>query len=361
MVENNLHKIRRAEPSDASGLVALVKSGMLGYPFEAVYDLEAVTNTLLSPSDYRAVSVDEQGQIVGTAVLGDFGEYMQEIKRVIVDPRLRRNGVASELTMHLVNVARMSQVIPWMDARADQPGMQKAGLRAGLSALSLEMGKHCVYFHLDENGVQIGPGRESMVHITSLTSNLSDLASGLSGWPLDLVEGLVANLEGAFSPSPKKNDVVVEKIPSASTVRQRIELELSILTRSGVKVTELSNPDLSVVSLGSLKMLVVKPDSSGFLIGGLSASLPLMVQLGHSIGLQVITTYVDVAETSSIELLRRSKMKPTMVKLNQKTIDEKIVWQVGWRSTAHGFDNCLHTIKLNDEIEAQIKNLIAKI
>lgn len=114
---------------------------MPGYPFESVYDPEMVARSLINPSDYRAVSVDGCGRIVGTAVLGDTGEYMQEIKRVVVDPQLRRNGVASELTMHLVNVARMSRVVPWMDARADQLGMQKAGLRAGLSALSLEIGK----------------------------------------------------------------------------------------------------------------------------------------------------------------------------------------------------------------------------
>lgn len=361
MVENNLHKIRRAEPSDADGLVALVKNGMPGYPFEAVYDLDAVAKTLVLSSDYRAVSVDEHGQIIGTAVLGNAGEYMQEIKRVVVDPRLRRNGVASELTMHLAKVARTSQVAPWMDARADQPGMQKAGLRAGLSALSLEMGKHCVYFHLNESGIQIGPGRETMVHITSLTPDLSDLAAGLFAWPLDLVEELVANLEGAFSPALKKIEVVGEKIPSAAAVKERIESELINLARSGVKVSGLSNPDLSMVTLGSLATLVVKPDSSGFLLGGLSADLPLMIQLGHSVGLQVITTYVDVTETSLIELLRRSKMKPTMVRLNQKTAEDKVVWQVGWRSTANGFDDCLHTVNLDDEVKAQVKNLIDKI
>lgn len=361
MVENNLHKIRRAEPGDAAGLVALVKNGMPGYPFESVYDAEAVRRSLISPVDHRIVSVDDQGLIIGTAVLGETGEYMQEIKRVVVDPVLRRNGVASELTIHLVGLARERQVVPWMDARADQLGMQRAGLRAGLTALSLEMGKHCVYVHQDRDGVQIGPGRETMVHITSLTPDLADLASGLSVWPLDLVEQLIANMESAFSPASKKMEVVNQLISSASEVKQSIETELRKIAGGDLEVVQLANHDLSVLSLGSLKMLVVKPDSSGFLMGEPSADLPQMIQMGHAVGLQVITAYVNIAEISATDLLRRSTMKPSMLRLNQKSTNEKVEWQVGWRSTANGFDDCLHTVNLDDEVVTQINKLISKI
>ena len=84
MVEQ-LHKIRRAQPGDEAGLVELVTKGMPGYPFESVYDVNLMRASLIFPTDYRVVSIDVFGQIVGTAVLGNLGDYMQEIKRVVVD------------------------------------------------------------------------------------------------------------------------------------------------------------------------------------------------------------------------------------------------------------------------------------
>ena len=184
---------------------------------------------MIFPTDYRVVSIDVFGQIVGTAVLGNLGDYMQEIKRVVVDPSLRRNGVASEMTKHLVGEANNTGIIPWMDARADQLGMQRAGLKAGLCALSLESGKHCVYHHLDQNGFQIGPGRETMVHITSLTTDLSVLTEELAQWPLILVEQLATNMNQALMPRPKKIEVVNDYLPSAVEVKRRIESELEIM------------------------------------------------------------------------------------------------------------------------------------
>ena len=292
MVEHNRHQIRRAQPEDSPALVELVKRGIPGYPFESVYDTEAVRQSLVSPSDYRVVCLDSDSRIIGTAVLGDAGDYMQEIKRVVVDPALRRNGVASEITTHLVGVARESQVVPWMDARADQLGMQKAGLKAGLKALSLESGKHCVYFHLDNDGVQIGAGRETMVHITSLTPDLRELTDLLSLWPLELVETLVANMEKAYAPQTKNIKAVEERIPTAAIVKQRIETKIEEAVKNGIQVLTLPNPDLSIITLNDTQLLVVKPDASGFVLSDASSELPAMVQLGHALGLQVITVYI---------------------------------------------------------------------
>ena len=248
-----------------------------------------------------------------------------------------------------------------MDARADQLGMQKAGLKAGLKALSLESGKHCVYFHLDNDGVQIGAGRETMVHITSLTPDLRELTDLLSLWPLELVETLVANMEKAYAPQTKNIKAVEERIPTAAIVKQRIETKIEEAVKNGIQVLTLPNPDLSIITLNDTQLLVVKPDASGFVLSDASSELPAMVQLGHALGLQVITVYTDIAQTSKIHTLQNAMMQPAMVRLNQKKSGEKIVWQAGWRSTANRFNECLHSVNIDGEVLSQINNLISNI
>lgn len=74
-----------------------------------------------------------------------------------------------------------------------------------------------------------------------------------------------------------------------------------------------------------------------------------------------IIKFFKMNRTNLIKTLLTSGMSPVMLKLNQQSAGEEITWQVGWRSVANGFDECLHSIDLNKEVEAQIKNLIAKI
>lgn len=353
--------IRKSHVSDSEGLVELVRKGMRGYPFESVYDLDEMRRSLQNPNDYRIVSVDETGRIVATAVLGDSGDYMQEIKRVVVDPDFRGRRVATSLTTYLTEYAVENGIVPWLDARGCQLGMQKAGFNAGYQALSLEIGKHCVYFHVDkETGLlEVGPGRETMVHMTFLKGNLRDLAAGLSQWPLDLVEILVGNMEAAFNPQPKKKDAIANFLPSASLVKKRIQSGLDRLRGGNALVNNLTG-DISVVTIGDLTMVVVKPDASGFYFSGVNENLPVMVDLGQELGLQTMTAYIDVDLIRYHDLLRRAGLHPTMVRLDKEK-DGPSTWQVGWRVTANGFYDCLHYVNLDRMVESQIKTLISQI
>lgn len=105
----------------------------------------------------------------------------------------------------------------------------------------------------------------------------------------------------------------------------------------------------------------MKPDASGFLIDGKVDDMPAMVQLGHAIGLCLMTTYVDIVEGGKNESLQRAGMQPAMVRLRQSGPGKKVVWQVGWRSTTPRFDECLHSVNIDDEVSAQINKLISNI
>ena len=78
-------------------------------------------------------------------------------------------------------------------------------------------------------------------------------------------------------------------------------------------------------------------------------------------GLQTITTYIDIAQIGMLDLLVGAGMSPTMIRLNQSEQGTKVIWQVGWRSTANGFGDCLHTINLDGEVIKQIYKLISEI
>lgn len=352
------YQIREARPGDASALVDLVSRGMIGYPFENVYDEESVRGSIQQPNDRRVVAEEDQtGRLIGTAVLGDRNDHMQEIKRVVVDPEVRKNGVATSMTKHLAQLARELRVVSWADARADQPGMQSAALRAGHRATSLETGKHCVYWHLDRNDEhQVGPARETMVHLTSLPVDITVLQRELIHWPEPLVSELLSSLSDALAPQEKDEAIVQRILPSAAEVKRRISENLR---RANVEPTPGS--DVVMVRVGDATMAVILPDASGFVVTPPNADLAKAVALGELIGLQTITTYVDVADLESIPKLQAAGLRPTMLRVWQEKESSRPRWQVGWRKVANHYDQSLHYLRLHADVEEQVTKVIARI
>ncbi|MFZ2153154.1 MAG: GNAT family N-acetyltransferase [Microgenomates group bacterium] len=352
------YKIRPAEPSDAPELVELVKNGMPGYPFESVYREQSVKESIESPTSYRVIA-ERKGKVVGTAVLGETGEYQQEIKRVVVSPTERGNGLASTMTKHLADKATAAGIVPWLDARTREPAMQQAGLSAGMHAMSLEKGKHLVYNHLDSQGQEVGPARETMVNETLLTKDPQELTGGLKRWGHNLLKTLAANMEDSFSPPPKDVSIVNKEIPSAREVKEKIERGIRNLSPSTVQRT--SNPDIVILSEHQTSMVVVTPDASAFVLTKPNVGLKKMVETGEKIGLQTITAYIDIGDIKSQRHLRDADMSPTMVRLNQNKRCEPITYQVGWRKTANSFNQCVDEIKVAPEAERQIRDIIKRI
>lgn len=356
------YEIRPAIPQDAPEIATLVARGMRGYPFESVYDAQATYQDILQGANQRVVAVEHATQtIVGTAVLGDTRNTMQEIKRVVVNPELRGSGIANEMTKWLTQLAQENATIPWVDARGCQPAMQKAALNAGHQAISLETGKHCVYAHQAKDANQeIGPARETMVHLTSLVPNYHELEAALAQWPLDLVTELARSLVTALDPQEKNTSIVDEILPSAAEVKDRILNNLHNLWQPDMKQTKL-NADLALLTLQNDQMVVVAPDASGFVISQPDQNLATLVQVGHEIGLQTVTTYVNANNTQALETLQAARMKPTMLRLWQDTPDLPPTWQVGWRSITEDFEHTLHYLRLHPLVLQQLLNMISRL
>lgn len=134
------YSLRAAQIEDSSQLAEIASVGLPGYPFEYIYNPQAISAEILQGNDHRIVA-DSVGYILlGTAVL-ELGHPMSEIKRVVVSPEMRQNGIAYSMTQYLVDKALRSRLVPWSDVRADQVGMQRAALKSGLLPVSLEQGK----------------------------------------------------------------------------------------------------------------------------------------------------------------------------------------------------------------------------
>ena len=50
-------------------------------------------------------------------------------------------------------------------------------------------------------------------------------------------------------------------------------------------------------------MVVVKPDASGFIVNIDNKGLLPLIEWGHEMGLQTITTYIDIAQIGMLDLL----------------------------------------------------------
>ncbi|MFZ2199223.1 MAG: hypothetical protein WAV40_00330 [Microgenomates group bacterium] len=347
-------QIRQAVPGDAGQLADLAKRGMPGYPFESVYDPSALKIEIASGID-RIVVEDSDKNIRGTAVLGE--GYMAEIKRVLVDPDLRKHHLGQGLTDNLKMKAIKKGVIPWADVRADQIGMQKAAHAYDLRLypISVEAGKHVVYAHKNDSG----PARESMVHMSglSLAQSTNELNSTMCKWSNNYVRRLVDNMADSLVSQDKDIDLVKSVLPSASIVKDRIEKNIQ---RRGLAHTQLT-PDIIALSNNDARCIIISPDASGFVEGGDSKSIISLVDLGLDLGLQIVTCYLPVENIALINELISSGMQPAMVRPWQLSAKDSPRWEVGLRKTANHYEKSLHTLNLDTWVYAGILSVIQGI
>lgn len=351
------YQIRNATIADAIPLAALANKGFKGYPFTSVYEPDSLAAHIAN-GEMRIVATlpPDHQRIIGTAVLGIDG-YMAEIKRVIVDPEYRQNGMAKEMTQHLAQMAEELHVHPYTDTRADQIGMQRSSLAAGLKAISIEQGKHVVFDHEDSSQIQIGPARESMIHMTSLRADENQLHAALKLLPHETINTLHQNMTLSLQePLPKDTTVVSRLLPSAKEVRESVAHKLE-RHRSSFKLLH-DEQDICVIQNGNIRMVIVKPDASGFAEIVPSATrdeIAWALNLANEVGLQVITTYQDITDINQIKKLVEVGLEPSMIRPWQTDVSSQPVWQMGLRKTMNGYAKSLHTIKLDPMVKEQLE------
>ena len=339
--------IRPAKPEDSLSLAELGTRGFPGYPFAEIYDAQQLRTMIEAGKDIRQNLYSSDGSLIATGVLGTEGGPMAEIKRIVVDPYQRRNGHASAITQNLALEAQKQGYIPWSDVRADQPGMQKAALSAGLTAVSLESGKHVVYIH---NG--FGPARETMIHMTTLYLPEEQLWHNLKPWPEAVKNALVKNLINSFSPSEKDVQKSRLLLPDAAEVSKRVATAVSDQDLRNVNIID-ANHDLLVINYSGAQMIIIKPDASGFITRYQSHEIAALVGLARKAGLQVVTCYEDIFAADKSRMLYQAGLTPSMVRPWQKK-GGQLKWQIGWRQTMNGFDQCLHNLNLDDQVNRQL-------
>jgi hypothetical protein len=342
------HTIRSAVPQDAARLAQVARRGIPGYPFEEVYHPESVERHILSSDEQRLVAELPGMGVIATAVLG-VGR-MAEIKRVVVDPTARGVGVAKEMVGQLADRAKENEQIPWSDVRADQIGMQRAALAAGMRAISLEPGKHVVYEHPSPDG-DSGPARETMVHMTSLKLDDWALHRDLRYWPQHLVHKLVENMMKAHQPKPKDVAWSSYFMKDAAGMRERVTEAIDRFDH--LMGREALHPDIEVLTIEEMKVVVIKPDNSGFIVSEPNGGVGVVVsQLMKQIGLDIVTHYSPAGE--NVTRLSDAGMEPAMVRPWQEHPDVSPEWQVGWRAVGAGFNEILHPINLDPTVRQQL-------
>lgn len=349
-------QIRKALPQDAEQLADLAQRSMPGYPFESIYNPAELRQEIVAGVN-RIVAVrnTDNKAIVGTAVLGD--GHMAEIKRVLVDPIARKQGLGAGLTTALKNMATENGVIPWADVRADQIGMQKAAHRyyPTLTPISVEMGKHIVYAHPNNTG----PARESMVHMSglSIADDKESLAKALKVWSPDLANLLVNNMLDSLITHDKHYGLVREILPSVKHVKERIEHNI---ISNKIEHTKIS-PDLVLLSDKGASCVVITPDASGFIEGESAETIDNMIETAMGIGLQIVTCYLAITDRKTIYSLIRSSSgltTPAMIRPWQKSKNHQPEWQVGLRRTSEDYPHSLHSINLDPYVHASIMGYI---
>ena len=352
MSENLPYHIRPAVPGDAQNLVNLVTRGLPGYPFESVYDSAQVAHAI-DQGEHRLVAVGPQKNIIATAVLDISPQPMAEIKRVVVDPEYRHNGLAKTITANLVDDCQKLGKIPWADARADQVGMQKAAINGGLAATSVESGKHIVYQH-----DQLGPARESMVHLSGLHLDTQVMANQLLTWPEALKSTLLKNLESSLRPPIKDERLVREVLPSAAILKETIGHRIEAI--SGIDVQNLSSY-IKLLSLKDSQIIIILPDASGFITQASNSDINHLTKISEKIGLQIITYYCPVDDVQTSQYLMAAGLQPAMIRPWHNDEKSPPQWQVGWRKTMNHYQQCLHSVNLDPTVKDQITHLILQL
>lgn len=346
--------IRKAVVEDSHNLASLASKAFLGYPFEYVFTSEGVSNAI-SNGEKRYVMRDQIGQIVGSAVLGDSDSKMSEIMRVMIEPSLRKNGAATYLTRHLALEAIQEGKYSWADVRGDQIGMQRAALGSGMKAISLEQGKHAVYNHQDQNGNEIGPARESMVHMTTLPVDELSLKKEIIKLPNSIREELAKNLKNSLSPDSKEKSLSELLLPSANRTKDRILNNLNLNSQIIDTCTNL-NSDILKITINGVDTIVVLPDASAFILnrGDLTKTIDLITKSG----IQVATFYCNLNDETMQNKLIALGLEAVSIRPWIIGQSKDVVWQIAWRKTANDYKYCLHSISLDPIVERQLRKII---
>lgn len=346
--------IRTAQIEDSPNLALLASKAFVGYPFEYVFEAEGITKAI-QDGERRYVMINENNQTIGSAVLGINNTKMAEIMRVMIDPSLRKNGAATSLTRVLSLDAIKLEKYSWADVRGDQIGMQRAALGAGLRAISLEQGKHVVYKHMDENGNDLGPARETMVHMTTLPIDELSLKQQISKLTGQVREQLVTNLKTSLNPELKDKSLSEIILPSASKTKYRILNNIELNSQDIDFRLDIST-DILKISVSDVDTIVVLPDASAFIQKG--TQLIKTVDLLAKIGVQVITYYCDINNHEQQDYMINCGFTASTIR---PWVDEQtgnIVWQISWRKTSNDYQYCLHSISLDRIVERQIMKII---
>jgi len=346
--------IRKAQVQDSRNLASLANKAFKGYPFEYVFS-EDGTKEAIARGEQRWVILNENNQITGCAVLGLTDSRMAEVMRVMIDPSLRKNGAATYLTKRLSLEAINEGKYAWADVRGDQIGMQRAGMGASMKAISLEQGKHVVYNHKDSEGRELGPARETMVHMTTLPVNELDLKNEIVKLPYIIREQLAKNLKSSLNPTLKDQSLSAAKLPNAKTTKERVLNSINYYSEKIGSIVSINN-DIKKIETAGINTIVVLPDASAFILNG--GHLDETVNLLTAVGIQVATYYCDLNDEKMRQKAIDAGMEAASIRpwVNEKT--GQIVWQIAWRKTANDYKDCLHTISLDPIVERQIMKII---
>lgn len=343
--------IRKAETGDANLLARLASAGFPGYPFLGIYQPEYISKKI-DEGELRWVMESKMG-ILATAVLGGDG-VMKEICKVVVDPEFRGNGIGKKITQVLYDEAVAHNWFPWANARAVQPSMQKSALSAGLNPVSIEQGKHVVYYHEDNNRQPTGPARESMVHFTSLNINQPELLEILHFWPSELKTILLKNLVAPLTIFQPDRVLANKLLPSAQEIKNRIHSAMEI---TGLTSAETAGSDTEIINLSGNQTLIIKPDASAFI---LNLNNPRQIDLATltGLGIQIVTTYCEINNIKNIILLLSSGLEPSMLRPWKKSVSENPVWQVGCRIYLNQGEKIIEPANLDPQIRYQLEQII---
>lgn len=347
MSEKLNYSIRPATPNDASGLARLVTCGLPGYPFEDVYDPNKLSQNITA-GEHRLVAIGTDNQIIATGVLGLSSEPMAEVKRIVVAPDYRQNGLGKMLTETLIINCQNLGKIPYADVRAHQIGMQRAALNGGLIPYSLETGKHVVYNHYSDQGIDLGSARETMVHMSQLQPDTQELISSLQNWPNTLRLKLKNNLQLALNPPAKDTTTAYQALPKARKVKDQINQKIQQVNPTPTKISD----DVDCLTVGKNQLIVIKPDASGF-ITTVDPNLKEVLDISQQIGLQIVTCYSPVDDTS----LATAGLEPAMIRPWQPNSQTAPRWEVGWRKTMNNYNQCLHPIALDIQVRNSLLTL----
>ncbi len=341
-------EIIKAKKDNSIELANLAGMAFPGYPFEYVFSKTGVEEAI-NNGEQRYTLQDDTGQIIGSAVLGLDDTPMAEVKRVMVHPDYRSNGVASKLTQHLCRIANENNKLPYAEVRADQIGMQKAALSAGMTAISVEPGKHVVYTH-----DQLGPAREGMTFMTTGKVSLDDLKKSLRNVPKTIRQRLAVNMDSSLVTTPKDNHLVQTELVSPSDSKRLVLNKLLDINAGGPNL-KIVGDDIAIWQENGLKVAFILPDRSAFV------SIADINKINHSLiensGIQIATIYVNMTDYLSTSRLGHLKYEPTSVRLWNST-GHNSEWQIGWQARYNNFGNCLHTINLDPTIKEQITKTI---